>query len=131
MFDIYAALMLLAGSLFAGDAILLASRSESKTRPDWRTAVIAGGAGMLASELASFVAWQFASGLAGKAGGGLANWISILASGCVGSFIAAGIIFRRFGMDYWKAFIKSAIGIIPAFILYTLLLGLFTAMMAG
>ena len=131
MFDIYAALMLLAGSLFAGDVILVASRSASKVKPDWKTAILAGGAGMLASELVSFVTWQFASGFAGNLGGGFTNWLSVLASGCIGSFVAARIIFRRFGMDYWRAFSRSLIGIIPAFILYTLLLGLFTAMMAG
>lgn len=129
MFDIYAALMLLAGSLFAGDIILVASRSASKVKPDWKTAVFAGGAGMLASEAASFISWQFAAGLAGTFGGGLANWLSVLASACLGSLLAARIIYRRFGMDYRKAYSKSLIGIIPAFILYALLLGLFTAMM--
>lgn len=130
MFDIYALLILFASSLFAGDMILIASRSVSKVKPDWKTAVLAGGAGMLFAEMTSFISWQFASVLAGFLGEGAASWISVGISACAGALVATWIFYKRFGIVYWKAYSRSLVALLPAFILYSILLGLYTGMMA-
>jgi len=129
MFNIYTLLILAAGVLFAGDIMLVASRSASKRKPDWMIAVLAGLAGMLASEALSLVTWQFAAGLTGWLGDAAASWISVAVSAGAGAFVSAAIIYKKFGLRYMKAYLCSLAGVVPAFILYSILLGLFEGFM--
>lgn len=129
MFNIYTLLILAAGGLFAGDITLVASRSASKRKPEWTIAVLAGLAGMIASEVMSFVAWQIIGGFTGWLGEAVASWMSVVASAGLGALITAAIIYKKFGLDYKKAYWCSLAGVAPAFILYSLLLGLFEGFM--
>lgn len=126
MFDIVAALFLTAGSLLAADLILIASRSASTIRPDWKTAVLAGASAMLASELLSIVTWQVVAWTAQSVGNTAAGWLNSIAAPLVASFLAAAIIRKRFGMKWRRAYLASVAGVVPAFLLYSLLLGVFT-----
>ena len=126
MFDIVAALFLTAGSLLAADLILIASRSGSTLKPDWKTAVIAGASAMVASELLSIVTWQFAAWTAPSLGSAAAGWMNSLASPILASFLAAAIIRKKFGMKWRRAYLACLAGVVPAFLVYSLLLGVFT-----
>ncbi len=126
MFDIVAAIFLTAGSLLAADLILIASRSASTIKPDWKTAVIAGASAMIGSELLSIVTWQFAAWTAPSLGDAAAGWLNSLAAPLIASLLAAAIIRKRFGMKWGRAYLASAAGAVPAFLIYSLLLGVFT-----
>lgn len=125
MFDIVAALFLSAGSLLAADLILIASRSGSTIKPDWKVAVIAGASAMVASELLSIVTWQFIAWIAPAVGDAAAGWMNSLAAPLAASFLAAAIIRKRFGMKWRRAYVAAVTGVLPAFLAYSLLLGLF------
>lgn len=130
MFDIVAAIFLTAGSLLAADLILIASRSASTIKPDWKTAVIAGASAMVASELLSIITWQFLSWTAPSVGSAAAGWMNSLAAPLIASLLAAAIIRKRFGMRWDKAYIAAAAGAVPAFLIYSLLLGIFTGFLS-
>lgn len=126
MFDIVAALLLLGGTLLAADLILLASRAKSTIKPDWKVAVLAGGAAMIASELTSLITWQFAFWSTGIVGPAAAGWLNSAIAAIIGSIAAAFVIRRRFGLSLRRAYLASIAGVVPAFLIYSLLLGLFT-----
>ncbi len=125
MFDIVAALFLTAGALLAADLMLIASRSGSTIKPDWRTAVIAGASAMVASELLSLVTWQFIAWTAPAVGSAAAGWMNSLAAPLIASLLAAVIIRKRFGMKWRRAYLAAVAGTVPAFLLYSILLGVF------
>lgn len=130
MFDLLVLLLLAAGSLMAGDIMLMASRSLTKAKPEWKLAVASGAAGMLAAELSTFLSWQFARPLASSIGEGPATWGAVAASAVAGSLVSGFILSRQRVMTYRKAVTVAALGIIPAFALYSLLLGIFEGLMA-
>lgn len=125
MIDFLALLFLAAGVLMASDLVMMASKAWNKVKLDWRTAAFAAGAGMAASEILSLVTWQVAAGTAPYLGEAGAAWLNVLAASSVASAAAAMIIRSKYKMAFWKAYLSSAAGIIPAFMAYSVLLGIF------
>ena len=131
MLNIVAPLFLAAGALLAGDFILIASRAPSKVKPDWQTAVLAGAAGMVASELLSFISWQFTAWLVPYLGEAGASWIDVVISPLIAAILVAFIIRRKFKMAWKSAYFSAAAGLVPAFLIYSVLLGIFYGFLAG
>lgn len=130
MFDLLVLLLLVAGSLMAGDIMLMASRSLTKAKPAWKLTIASGAAGMLAAELSTFLSWQFARPLSASIGDGPATWVAVAASGVAGSLVSGFVLSRQRVMTYRRAVAVAALGIVPAFALYSLLLGIFESLMA-
>lgn len=131
MFNIVAPLFLAAGALLAGDFILIASRAPSKIKPDWPTAVLAGAAGMVSSELLSLVSWQFTAWLVPTLGESGASWLDVVISPLVAAILVASIISRKFKMPWKNAYTSAAAGLVPAFLIYSVLLGIFSGFLAS
>lgn len=131
VFNIVAPLFLTAGALLAGDFILIASRAPSKVKPDWPTAVLAGAVGMLASELLSLLSWQFTAWLVPALGEAGASWLDVAISPLIAAILAAYIIGKKFKMPWKNAYISAAAGLLPAFLIYSILLGIFSGFLTG
>jgi hypothetical protein len=131
MFNIVTILFITAGSILAGDLMLIASRAGSKVKPDWPTAVFAGAIGMLASEIISIATWQFVAWVIPYTGQLAANWLSVVIPPVFAALIAAGIIRRKFKMPKRNAYLCALAGLVPAFLLYSFLLGVFTSFLSG
>jgi F0F1-type ATP synthase assembly protein I len=71
------------------------------------------------------VAWTLPS-----VGDVAAGWLNSLAAPLIASLIAAVIIRKKFGMKLGRAYLASVAGAVPAFLIYSLLLGVFAGYMS-